>query len=585
MPLLRLIGLIVDVLLLPLRLLARGRGVPEGSFVTLKIDGAVADIVGRPRLWEVRAQRATSLHHVAEVVDHVAHDPRVRGVLVTIKSFAGGMASATSLRALLARARGAGKEVVVHLPLGGGTKEVIVATGASKVLLGPAAQLAALGFASRTPYVKRALDQVGITPEVFACGEYKSAGESLVRDSMSDAQREQLGTILDRFDAALVSAIAEGRGVTRERARALIDEGPYYGQAAVDAGLADATAYEDEIAERLGLTQQKQGKAGKERSRSPRPGFATRFFVESEAYVARKKKPLLRPLARRPVIAVVPVHGAIAHAASPFGNFATDDKLARMVRIVRLDPKVKGVILHVDSPGGSALASDRMHHEIVQLAREKPVVACMANVAASGGYYVAAPAHKIVSEALSITGSIGVVAARLTVEPLLAKLGITTESIKRGARADLLSPSAPIGDDERGALRREIESTYRTFVRVVAQGRKMTPEEVEPLARGRVYVGEDAKNVGLVDVLGGFDVALAELRGMLAAEVRRVAEPHVVRAPRRRIPVLHPPAEGEAGRRVVSELLAALVPDPERVLLQLAATGERVLALWTGKAG
>jgi protease-4 len=578
MPLLRLIGLVLDILLLPLRLLVRGKGVPEGAFVTVKIDGAVVDVIGRPRIWEVRAQRATSLHHVAEVVDHVVPDPRVRGIFVTIKNFAGGMASAMSLRKLLARARAAGKEVVVYLPLGGGTKDVIVATGASKILLGPAAQLAALGFASRTRYFKRALDRAGIVPEVYACGEYKSAGESLVRDSMSDAQREQLDKLLDRFHSALVSSIAEGRGVTTERARAIVDEGPYHGAAAVEAGLADAIAYEDEIPERLGLP-----KETKTRVRPARPGFATRFFVDGEAYVARKKKRLLRRIGRPPVIAVVPVHGAIAHAASPFGNFATDDRLSRMVRIARLDPKVKGVILHVDSPGGSALASDRMHHEIGQLAREKPVIACMANVAASGGYYVAAPAHKVVCEPLTITGSIGVVGARLTLEPLLSKLGITTETIRRGKRADLLSPTAPLDDDERAALQRELEATYRTFVRVVAQGRKMTVEEVEPLARGRVYAGEDAKEVGLVDTLGGFDVALSELRAMLPQEARE-AEPHVVRTPRRRIPILHPPAEGETGKRAASEILAALLPAPERVLVQLAATGERVLALWTGSA-
>jgi protease-4 len=290
----------------------------------------------------------------------------------------------------------------------------------------------------------------------------------------------------------------------------------------------------------------------------------------------------LRRLTRAPVVAVIPVHGAIAHASSQFGNFATDDKLARMVRIARLDRRVKGVILHVDSPGGSALASDRMHHEIVQLAREKPVVACMANVAASGGYYVAAPAHKIVCEAVTITGSIGVVGARLTLEPLMAKLGITTEVVQRGARAGLLSPSAPLNEDERTALMRELEATYRTFVRVVAQGRKMRVDEVEPLARGRVYTGEDAKAAGLVDVLGGFDVALREVRAMLPADVREAAEPHVMRAPRRELPILAPPSDGEAGRRAASALLSAILPTPERIIVELAATGDRVLTLWTG---
>jgi protease-4 len=569
MPLLRFLGFLLDVLFYPLRALRRDRLVAEGTFLTLKIDGAVVDVLSRPRFWEVRAQKAISLHDVRELVDHAIGDPRVRGLLVTVKSLGAGMATSMSLRDQLARARAAGKEVVVHLPLGGGTKEVIVASAGSKVLLGPAAQLSALGFASRNRYVKSALDKAGVVPEIYAVGEYKSAGESLVRDSMSDAQREQVGKLLDRFDGALLDAIAEGRGVSRERARAIVDGGPYFGEAAIEVGLVDAVAYDDELPALLGLPK---GKG---------PGPATEGLASGAAYLLARRRPLLRRLTRAPVIAVIPVHGAIAHASSQFGNFATDDKLARMVRIARLDKRVKGVILHVDSPGGSALASDRMHHEIVQLAREKPVVACMANVAASGGYYVAAPAHKIVCEAVTITGSIGVVGTRLTFEPLMQKLGITTETIQRGARAGLLSPSAPLSEDERTALMRELEAVYRTFVRVVAQGRKMKVEEVEPLARGRVYTGEDAKAAGLVDVLGGFDVALREVCAMLPADLRDAVEPHVVRAPRRALPIMQPPTEGEAGRRAASALLSALLPMPERALFELGTSGERVLALWS----
>jgi protease-4 len=194
---------------------------------------------------------------------------------------------------------------------------------------------------------------------------------------------------------------------------------------------------------------------------------------------------------------------------------------------------------------------------------------------------VAAPAHKIVCEAVTVTGSIGVVGTRLTLEPLMQKLGITTETIQRGARAGLMSGSAPLSEDERSALMRELEAVYRTFVRVVAQGRKMKVEEVEPLARGRVYTGEDAKAAGLVDVLGGFDVALREVRAMLPADLRDDVEPHVIRAPRRALPIMQPPTEGEAGRRAASALLGALLPTSERVLVELAASGDRVLALWS----
>jgi protease-4 len=185
---------------------------------------------------------------------------------------------------------------------------------------------------------------------------------------------------------------------------------------------------------------------------------------------------------------------------------------------------------------------------------------------------------------VSVTGSIGVVGARLTMEPLMAKLGIVTETVQRGARAGLLSASAKLSEDERSALMRELEATYRTFVRVVAQGRKMKVDEVESLARGRVYTGEDAKAAGLVDVLGGFDVALREVRAMLPADVREDAEPHMIRAPRHALPLMHPPTDGEAGRRAASAILAAVLPTPERLIVELAARGDRVLLLWTGAA-
>lgn len=549
MLLLRLIGLVFDLVLLPLRLWARSRAVPRGALVHLVIDGGVADVVPPPRFWEIRRQHATSLHDVARLVDAIAADGRVKGLLVTVRQLSCGMAAATSLRAQLARLRASGKEVAVHLPMGGGTKEVLVASGASRVLVAPATHLSPLGFLSSTRYVRRALDRAGIEPEVFACGEYKSAGENLMRDRMSDAQREQLDRLLTGFHDAFVDAVAEGRSLPRERVVALVDGAPYSPEASVAEKLADGIAYEDEVPAALGLS-------------------GRRALVDADAYLARSERPLVRALGRPPVIAVVPVHGTIAHAAGPLGAFATDERVAKLVRAARMDRRVRGVVLHVDSPGGSALASDRMHHELVQLAREKPLVACMANVAASGGYYVSAPARRIVCEPTSITGSIGVVAARLTLEPLLAKLGITTETVRRGAHAGLLGPTQPIDDEERAALRRELDATYRTFVSVVARGRGMQEERVEALARGRVYTGRDAHAAGLVDVLGGFDAALAELRAMLPPEVRGRAVVRVPRVPRKDVPPLDPPS-----------VLAALLPARERGFFELALRGDRILAL------
>jgi protease-4 len=557
---LRLLGLVLDLLMLPLSLLRRGRIVRPGAWLEVTIDGPVVDVAGKPRLWQLRAQKALSLHWLDEVVEAAAKDRNVKGLLVTIRSLSAGMASATSLRAVLGRARAAGKEVVVHLPMGGDTKEVYVATAASRVLLGPAAQLAPLGFRSAARYLRPALERAGIEPQVFACGEFKSAGETLVRDEMSPAQRAQLERLLDGFHDEVTAAIAAGRGVDLARARAIVDEAPYFGAAAVEAGLADGVAYEDELPAKLGLAR------------------GRRDLAPAGAYLARARRPLLRAVRRRPAVAVVSVHGTIAHASGAFGDVSTDERLTRTIRAVRQDRRVRGVILHIDSPGGSALASDRMHHEIEQLAREKPVVACMANVAASGGYYVAAPAACIVAQPTTVTGSIGVVAARISIDPLLARLGIRTEVVARGARSSLLSPTGPLDEGDRAAIHRELDATYRAFVGVVASGREMAREEVERLAGGRVYSGKDALAVGLVDVLGGFDVALRELEQRLDPGVRGGVEVVVAKPPRSPVRPLDPP-DGAEPSRAARRLVGALLPEHERALVELAATGERTLLL------
>src|ERR1019366_4880228 len=217
---------------------------------------------------------------------------------------------------------------------------------------------------------------------------------------------------------------------------------------------------------------------------------------------------------------------------------------------------------------------DRIHHELVQLAAEKPLVACMGNVEARGGDYGAAPAHPIVAQPATIPGSIGVPAGPPVVEPLLARLGVTTEVLQRGAHARLLDPLLPLGDDDRAALARELEHIYRAFVAAVAAGRRRPVAEIEPLAQGRVWTGADAHANGLVDRLGGFEDALEVLRGRIGrgADGLRVV---VVRPPRKPFPVLDPPEQKAA--RLLSEALAFVGTGLDLDVTILALRGERVL--------
>jgi protease-4 len=553
---LRLLSNLLRLLLWPLTFLRWIQAVPRGSYLSLTIRGPVRDILPKRRFWEMQAKPALSLHALAELVDAIIADPRIKGLVVTMESFGAGMATATSLRAELARLRAAGREVVVVLPFGGDTKELYIATAASRILVGPQATLSPLGFATSVRYVKGAMAKLGVQPDVLARGEWKSAGEQLVRDDMSPQQRAQLDAIFDVLYEELISGIATGRNVDRERAKEIVDCGPYRADAAKARGLIDGAAYEDMVPTLLGTKE------------------APAKLVPAEMYAGLVAALRLVPLRRPNAVGVIFVHGAISMAGPmPFGT-ATDEKLISAIRAARQSRRVKGVILHIDSPGGSALASDRIHHELVQLAAEKPLVACMANVAASGGYYVAAAAHEIVAQPTTVTGSIGVVAARVVLSPLLAKLGIVTQTVKRGARADMMDPARPFTPEERAALSDELEGMYGAFVGIVAEGRKLPVDAVEKIAEGRVWSGLDAKTHGLVDELGGFDVALARARARIGTPNAKELAPVVIRGARKAGAPLPPPTKAAA-----ELLLRALDLEPSSWLLAAGSSGgaERVL--------
>jgi protease-4 len=462
---------------------------------------------------------------------------------------------------VILRTRAAGKRVVVHLPLGGGTKETYFGVAADRLLLGPQALLSPVGVLASTRYVRGALDRAGVVPEVYARGRYKTAAESVQSTSMSEPQREQLDAVLDGLYRELVQAICDGRKVAEGQARAIVDGAPYVGEQASAAGLADGVAYDDEL--RRKLTAE---------------GTVPRA-LEGDRYLRSRRA--LRPAALQPLgaIGVIPVHGIIAGAGGlPFRAMAVDERVMAAVRRARMNPHIRGVILHVDSPGGAALASDRIHRELVRLAAEKPLVASMGNVAASGGYYVAVAAHEIVAQPTTITGSIGVVSARIVLEPLLGRLGIATEVLQRGAHARFLDPFLPLDESDKQAVSREIDSIYDAFVKVVAYGRNRPVTEIEPLAQGRVWTGADAHLNGLVDRLGGFDVALNALRDRIGTGAKNL-----------RVVVLQPPRkplaalEGSGGDAAQLAFLEPLLSAVGLDSAMLALGRERVLA-WSAAA-
>jgi protease-4 len=510
------------------------------------------------------------LHRLRTALDEVAVDPRARGLFVTLRSVGGGAARLRSLRERLAALRAQGKVVIVHLPDGAALRELAVASAATAVWLDPAAHIAPLGVSVGVPYIKDALQKAGVTADVFARGRYKTAAEGFMRSAMSDAQREQLSALVDELFDDAVHAIVEGRGVPRERVVAWIEQSPWAAVDAVEHGLVDTLVTDQEVNARL-LAWPNEPEP---REHSPRPERDEPAPVGIGTYLARRRFEY-RPFRPRPYLAVVDVHGAIVTEAQTSAVVAAEDSLTELFEEIRRDKRARAVVLHIDSRGGSALASARILRAVLAVRAEKPVVAYFSDAAASGGYMIGVGATRIVSQPVTLTGSIGVVAAKPVFAELLAKLGVSIQVVKRGERVDMFSPTRSLDAGERAAFERELEVTYSDFIRVVSRGRGHSEDAIREVAEGRVWSGRAAFGRGLVDRLGGFEVALEEARALVGAGAESL-EPRRVSAPRLRAAPLRVPRLLGATRALWGERIPTG---------HAAHAFELLAARWWGRAG
>lgn len=434
-----------------------------------------------------------SLREICDGIERAADDDAIDALVLHVGEVDWGWARVAEFRDALREFRSRDKPVHVSLS-GGGEQSFLLATAADLIAMPETAILQLDGLTLSAMFLRGTYDKLGITPNFASVGEFKSAVETYTRTGFSPPAREALESLLDDQFGLLVDSLAAGRGLAPDSMRRLIDQGPFTAQAALRAGLLDTLLDEpglDAVAadaggRRLGTTQ------------------LTRYAGGGEGALGETE------------IALVVASGAIvpgrSHDSPWSGEMCGSETVVGALRDARNRRAVKAIILRVDSPGGSGQASDDIWQEVRRARAQKPVIVSMSNLAASGGYYIACGADRIVAEPSTITGSIGVFGGKLNLLGLYQKLGLNIETTSRGRNAEMLSPFRDFTPEEHARYQSQLDDFYRVFLARVAEGRGMTAAMADSLGRGRVWSGVSAQRFGLVDTLGGMRTALGVAR-------------------------------------------------------------------------
>ena len=503
-------------------LVSRGPTVPSDATLVLRPGGELQETDANDVFGQVLGRSTTTVRGLVEGLRRAKRDPRIRSVLVIPSDLSSPYwAKVQEVRDAIIDFRSSGKTVVAFLEYGG-DREYYLASAANKVYLLPTSTLDLTGVASYEVFLRGALDKIGAYPDFVHVGEYKTAVNQMTEKGYTPAHKEMSESLNRDMYEQLVKGIADSRKKTEQEVRTLLDQGPFGPEDALRLGLVDELAYEDQL---------------DDRSPDLRDGARERRRVEGSDYQRTRGDAI--GLRSRSRIAVIYAVGTITSGKSGFdpinGAVLGSETMVEQIREVRDDTSVKAIILRVDSPGGSSVASDVIWRELM-ITRDKkpdrPLVASMSDLAASGGYYISMPAQTIVAQPATLTGSIGVYSGKIALGGTMAKLGVGTGTVAAGANADIYSPFAPLSPAQRELLQDQIQGFYENFVEKAATSRRMTPEKLDAVAQGRVWTGRQARENGLVDALGGLDVAIrmAKERARIPAD----EEVEIVSYPARR---------------------------------------------------
>jgi protease-4 len=496
-------------MLLLIGLAGRAPEVANNSTLVLRVPGDLSEMAPGG-VFGPFIEAAPTVRGYVDMLRRAKTDKRITSLVVKPTGAGALWGKAQEVRDAITDFRRSGKPTVAYLEYGG-QQEFYLATACDKVFLMPTSTLDLTGVASYELFLRGTLDKIGAYPDAMHIGEYKTASNEFTQKTYTAAHREMAESLNTDLYEQIVRGIADGRHKSEAEVKSLIDHGPFLPEDALRAGLIDDLAYDDEI-------------EGKVKLASGRPKMLDMNDYRQAGGSA---------FGRGQRIAVIYASGIIASGRSSYdttgGQVVGADTMAEYLRKARGDSSVKAIVLRVDSPGGSALASDVIWREVLLTKKQKPVVASMSDVAASGGYYISMPADAIVAEPSTLTGSIGVVLTKFVIDGTLKKLGMNMEGVSKGKYADLYSPVRPFSPDERARMEAYMQATYDTFVEKAAQGRNTTPEKIDAVGQGRVWTGRQAKQIGLVDELGGLDraVSLAKQRAKIPqdADVELVIYP------------------------------------------------------------
>ncbi len=482
-------------------LLTRGPAVESDSVLWLRVpanlgEQAPDDVFGL-------LDQGATVGSVVTALRKAKVDDRVSAVVLVPPATPGLWGTVQEIRDAVIDFKESGKPVVAHIEFGIG-QAYYLATACDEIFMSPTSPLMLVGVASYELFFRGTLDKVGIEADMLSAGDFKTAINAYTESGFTPEHREVSDALSRDFYEQLVDGIAEGRSMTRPRVREVIDQGPFVAADAVSLGLVDDLLYEDELLARLS--------SGDE---PVQVDFATYRRVDQQDI----------GLNTGPRIAVVYAEGMINLGSSTMdfpgaAQIVGSRTMTEAIRDARDDPSIHAIVLRIDSPGGAATAADIIWRELSLAREQKPLVVSMADVAASGGYYMAAPAHAIVAQPGTLTGSIGVFSGKFAAAGAFGKVGIGIDGVTYGAQADIFSPVDRFSDAGRAAMQAQVDDVYERFLQVVAEGRAMSRDEVHAVAQGRVWTGRQALARGLVDELGGLRraVVLAQVRAGIDAE-------------------------------------------------------------------